>query len=389
MLIGFEALFDIFGPFDPKEELVAVSSADHWRMWIDEDFCSSFKKETAITEREFIYRVVLMTEKHSLQTVQSRLFFGAAKDSTYANDCSFIKMLEKLRGFIEANRIYIPSKVSMVREGEGSAVKATLRKLVSLPVKEPPFRNRKESCQPFSSYSKSSVSLVKQHSTAALHLRSYPSCAELKKNQSITPQSPSSPMIGDRNLTFQGSCDRWGNEFNADSSITSMQLISNSPQKPKPRLLQEHFQTSIHLPTPPTLTSVLSTPTFYLSRPRHLKKPEGLDASRKLQEKPVSQLNVPAKRANIRKYSEQLVKLKSADSLALKKFQASTISQNVFEKQEEEWKSKKLEETGSPKRGREEAPTRRDAGNASSSSHGVIPSSPNNSSSTKEIGTSG
>lgn len=51
MLIGFEALFDIFGPFDPLEELVAVSTGDQWRMWIDPDFCSSFKKETPITER--------------------------------------------------------------------------------------------------------------------------------------------------------------------------------------------------------------------------------------------------------------------------------------------------------------------------------------------------
>lgn len=50
---------------------------------------------------------------------------------------------------------------------------------------------------------------------------------------------------------------------------------------------------------------------------------------------------------------------------------------------------KKDEERGSPKRGREEAPTSRDAGNASSSSRGLVPSSPNNSSSTKEIGTSG
>lgn len=75
-----------------------------------------------------------MTEKHSLQTVQSRLFFGAAKESTYANDCSFIKILEKLRRFIETNRIYIPSKVAIVRESEGTA-KATIKKLVSMPVK--------------------------------------------------------------------------------------------------------------------------------------------------------------------------------------------------------------------------------------------------------------
>jgi hypothetical protein len=61
MLIGFEALFDIFGAFEPKEELVAVNSVDQWSMWIDEDFCSSLKKETSITEKEFIYRVVIMT----------------------------------------------------------------------------------------------------------------------------------------------------------------------------------------------------------------------------------------------------------------------------------------------------------------------------------------
>jgi hypothetical protein len=92
-----------------------------------------------------------MTENYLLKTVQPRLFFGAAKDSTYANDCSFIKMLEKLKGFIEANRTYIPIKVTIVWEREESVVKETLRKLVSLPIKEPPFWRRKESCQPFSS----------------------------------------------------------------------------------------------------------------------------------------------------------------------------------------------------------------------------------------------
>jgi hypothetical protein len=49
-----------------------------------------------------------------------------------------------------------------------------------------------------------------------------------------------------------------------------------------------------------------------------------------MQGKPVSQLNEHAKRANIRKNSEQLVKMKSAENLAIKKFQASTISQNFF-----------------------------------------------------------
>lgn len=180
-----------------------------------------------------------MTEKHSLQTVQSRLFFRAAKESTYANDCSFIKMLEKLRGFIETNRLYIPSKVTIVREGEGG-VKATLKKLVSMPIKQPPFRKRKGSCVPFTSFNKSSVSLVKNPSVSTLkQLRSYPSCAQFKPNITLTPQSTSSPMLGDSNLTFQASCDQWGNQENPDSSIsiTSMQLIT-APQKTRPKLIQ-------------------------------------------------------------------------------------------------------------------------------------------------------
>ena len=106
--------------------------------------------------------------------MQSRLFFGAAKESTYANDCSFIKMLEKLKNFIDTNRIYIPSKVSILKEGETNLnPKLGTKKLVSVPMRAAPFRKRKESCQPFSTYSKSSVNLNM--------MRSYPSCTELKR----------------------------------------------------------------------------------------------------------------------------------------------------------------------------------------------------------------
>lgn len=86
-------------------------------MWIDSDYCNNTKMETNIKEKEFIYKLIIMTEKHSLQTMQSRNFFGAAKESTYANDCSFIKMLEKLNDFISTNKIYIPSKATIVKAG--------------------------------------------------------------------------------------------------------------------------------------------------------------------------------------------------------------------------------------------------------------------------------
>ena len=87
-------------------------------MWIDSDYFNNTKTETNIKEKEFIYKLIIMTEKHSLQTMQSRNFFGAAKESTYANDCSFIKMLEKLNEFISTNRIYIPSKATVAKMGE-------------------------------------------------------------------------------------------------------------------------------------------------------------------------------------------------------------------------------------------------------------------------------
>lgn len=90
---------------------------DQWRMWIDSDYCNNTKTEANIKEKEFIYKLIVMTEKHSFQTMQSRNFFGAAKESTYANDCSFIKMLEKLNDFIGSNRIYIPSKATVVKAG--------------------------------------------------------------------------------------------------------------------------------------------------------------------------------------------------------------------------------------------------------------------------------
>jgi hypothetical protein len=60
-------------------------------------------------------------------------------------------MLEKLKGFIDVNRIYIPSKVNIVTQRKdgnglkGSSVKTNLKRIVNqgLPVKEGFFKKRK------------------------------------------------------------------------------------------------------------------------------------------------------------------------------------------------------------------------------------------------------
>lgn len=51
MLIGFEALLDIFGNFKAEEEMVAVTINDQWKMWINKDFGSHLKNEVTITEK--------------------------------------------------------------------------------------------------------------------------------------------------------------------------------------------------------------------------------------------------------------------------------------------------------------------------------------------------
>ena len=47
LLIGFDALVDIFGTFEPKEEMIMVNRAYKWKIWINQDFHRNEKDETA------------------------------------------------------------------------------------------------------------------------------------------------------------------------------------------------------------------------------------------------------------------------------------------------------------------------------------------------------
>jgi hypothetical protein len=35
MLVGFEALIDVFGFFEPRDSLVAVTPSGRWKLWMD------------------------------------------------------------------------------------------------------------------------------------------------------------------------------------------------------------------------------------------------------------------------------------------------------------------------------------------------------------------
>ena len=46
MMIGYDALLDIFGIFTPTEQMVAVSSNYQWKVWINEDYYKNDKPDT-------------------------------------------------------------------------------------------------------------------------------------------------------------------------------------------------------------------------------------------------------------------------------------------------------------------------------------------------------
>ena len=45
MLIGFDALVDIFGTFEPKEEMIMVNKGYKWKIWINQDINKNEKDE--------------------------------------------------------------------------------------------------------------------------------------------------------------------------------------------------------------------------------------------------------------------------------------------------------------------------------------------------------
>jgi hypothetical protein len=45
MMIGYDVLFDIFGSFDPNDEMIALDRHSQWRLWINIDFTKNFKAQ--------------------------------------------------------------------------------------------------------------------------------------------------------------------------------------------------------------------------------------------------------------------------------------------------------------------------------------------------------
>lgn len=81
MMIGYDALLDIFGIFTPTERMVAVSPTYQWKVWINEDYYENAKPETNLPagERDFIYKLLSIAEKHCQGTTMSKIFFNEAK----------------------------------------------------------------------------------------------------------------------------------------------------------------------------------------------------------------------------------------------------------------------------------------------------------------------
>ena len=43
MMIGYDALIDIFGTFEPMEKMVAISATHQWKVWVNSDFFTNTK----------------------------------------------------------------------------------------------------------------------------------------------------------------------------------------------------------------------------------------------------------------------------------------------------------------------------------------------------------
>ena len=45
MMIGYDVLLDIFGSFEPTDEMIAVSQTSQWRVWMNEDYTINSKSD--------------------------------------------------------------------------------------------------------------------------------------------------------------------------------------------------------------------------------------------------------------------------------------------------------------------------------------------------------
>ncbi len=55
--------------------------------------------------------LISMTENHSVASSQSKAFFSFLKEYASTNNCTFLKVLEKIHNFVTKNKIYQVSRV--------------------------------------------------------------------------------------------------------------------------------------------------------------------------------------------------------------------------------------------------------------------------------------
>lgn len=115
-LIGFEVLIDIFGLFEPSQRMVVVNQRQQWKVWINEDYIASSKRNCSWNEADFIRAILQAVELHSNHNTQSKHLFQMLAETTHNNDCSFIRVLEKINEFVAVNKIFTVNKVLLTSE---------------------------------------------------------------------------------------------------------------------------------------------------------------------------------------------------------------------------------------------------------------------------------
>ena len=77
--------------------MVAVNGANQWKLWVNSNFTMNGIPAENMSEKEFIYKLIVIAEKHCLETTLSKRFFMELKEITYSQECSFVRMLQRIK----------------------------------------------------------------------------------------------------------------------------------------------------------------------------------------------------------------------------------------------------------------------------------------------------
>lgn len=108
-MVGFECLIDIFGIFEPSEDMIAVNEQNEWRFWISEDFASNSKRESNTTEAEFILKIIKMVESRLSGSKVGAKFFEEVRNVS-VKSFTFLNLLDMTNIFISFNKIIVAKK---------------------------------------------------------------------------------------------------------------------------------------------------------------------------------------------------------------------------------------------------------------------------------------